>query len=295
MNDKSTQIEKCYCPICKHRTNHSILASASNIWNDEDDGITLEHIYRIVKCCGCEHVSFNLVHDGSEYFHEDGYGFCQHEPEYFSYPEQENEVTTIEDNTWSIPLRIRVPYRESVKCINDNCLLLAALGFRTTVEAICIDKQVNGDDLYTRIENLKNKGIITAANCERLHEARFLGNESAHEIKTPDKPQLMLVFEVINNILENLYVIDSKCKDTFEFHFKDFTHFMNILNAEINNRAQGYKGTIYAYLPEGRKYRLDDILKLQDELQGLLDKGSFSRIKKLNSVTNRGLFNYEKI
>ena len=287
-------IEKCYCPECKRRTNHVILASEKNTWSDDDEGFYLEHTYRIVRCCGCDHVSFSLEKDGTEYEIYDSDGYITRIPEYITYPDHEDSVEPIRDS-WSIPSKISIPYNESIKCINNNCYLLAALGFRTTVEAICLDKEVNGDDLYTKIENLKNAGIITTANCSRMHEARFLGNESAHEIKTPDKKQLLLVLEVMNNILDNLYVIDKKCKETFEYHFKDFTEFMNMISAEISKAAKGSIGNVYCFLPEDRKYKKDDLIEFQRQLQELIDRGSFKKLKKTNDSTHRGFYQYEVV
>lgn len=285
-------MEKCYCPACKRKTNHIILAKAKNSWSDKEDGYYLVHTYRLVQCCGCEHVSFNLVCDGTEYEYYEPDGDQSTRPEYFTFPRKENEIEPIKDN-WSIPAQISIPYHEAIKCINADCYLLAALGFRTTVEAICLDKSVNGGDLNTKIDNLQSAGVITKTNCERLHEARFMGNESAHEMKTPGKQQLLLVMEVINNILDNLYVIDKKCKEIFDFRFKDFNHFMNIISANITNYKQGDVTTIYGFLPEDRKYKREDILTFQSQLQDLIDKGSFTKLKKTNDQPYKGINRYE--
>lgn len=284
--------EKCYCPECKRKTNHVILASEKNSWSNEEDCFYLEHTYRIVRCCGCDHISFSLEKDGTEYEVYDQGGYITRMPEYVTYPEQEGAIEPIDDN-WSIPAQISIPYHEAIKCINADCYLLAALGFRTTVEAICLDKKVNGGDLNTKIDNLQTAGAITRTNCERLHEARFMGNESAHEMKTPDKQQLLLVMEVINNILENLYVIDKKCKEIFDFRFKDFNHFMNIISASIANCKPGDVSTIYGFLPEDRKYKREDILTFQSQLQDLIDKGSFTKLKKTNDHPYKGINRYE--
>jgi len=206
----------CYCSVCKHRTHHIVLGEGVNVSPDED--YFYRETLRVVKCCGCDNVSFDKeVEDESnvQYTQE---GYEELVTEHISYPFKENSIEPL--RSWDIPSLVKNAYNESVDSLNNGNLLLAAIWFRATVEALCLQKGIDTGKLVTKINKLRDKGIITAADCERLHEARFMGNESAHQIEKPDREHVMMVLEVINNILNNLYIIDKKFKEVFEYRFR---------------------------------------------------------------------------
>ncbi|UKK82282.1 DUF4145 domain-containing protein [Segatella bryantii] len=91
-----------------------------------------------------------------------------------SYPVKENSIEPL--RSWEIPSLISRAYTESVEALNDGSLLLAAIGFRATIEALCLEKGISKGNLEKKIDELSKKGIITALDCERLHAARFLAN-----------------------------------------------------------------------------------------------------------------------
>ena len=272
-----TKIIDCYCSECKHRTHHIVLGEGVNVSPDED--YFYRETLRVVKCCGCDNVSFDKeVEDESNVqYNQDGYEELV--IEHISYPVKENSIEPL--RSWEIPTVVKTAYTESVEALNNGSLLLAAIGFRATVEALCLQKGIGTGKLVTMINKLRDKGIITAADCERLHEARFMGNESAHQIEKPDREHVLMVLEVINNILNNLYVIDKKFKEVFEYRFKNYDDFQNLVEAGIKECSNGYEGTIYSFLPEDRKYRKTDLDKYEDELQKRIANKKFTRLSML--------------
>lgn len=58
---------KCYCNKCDRQTNHLVTAEDRNTYRDDVDGVVVEEIFRLVKCRGCDNVSFNRETTGSEY------------------------------------------------------------------------------------------------------------------------------------------------------------------------------------------------------------------------------------
>ena len=237
----------------------------------------------MVKCLGCDNVSFDreVVEESNVEYNE--YGAPEIVPVHTSYPIKEGSIEPL--RSWDIPHLVQKIYRESVESLNNGNLLLASIGFRATVEALCIEKGLTQGKLVTKINKLRDKGIITAADCERLHEARFIGNESAHEIQEPDKEHVLLVLEVINNILNNLYIIDKKCREVFEYRFKNYDDFQSLVEAGISEHNKGDEGTIYFFLPE-RRYRKEDLDKYEKELQDRISKGIFPKLSVLPKDKN---------
>lgn len=273
-----TKTIDCYCSACKHKTHHIILGEGFNI--SPDDEYMYKAIYRVVKCCGCDNVSFDqeVIEECNVEYNQEGYEEIV--PIHTSYPVKENSIEPL--RSWDIPVLIEKAYRESVDALNNGNLLLASIGFRATVEALCIEKGFDKGTLNTKIDKLRDRGIITAADCERLHEARFMGNESAHQIQEPDKQHVLIVLEVINNILNNLYIIDKKFKDVIEYRFKDYDDFRKLVEAGVDKQTVGFEGTIYAFLPEQRKYRKDDLDKYEENLQKHISDKKFLRLSILS-------------
>jgi len=272
----------CYCSVCKHRTHHTILGEGSNTSPEMD--YFYSETFRVVQCCGCDNVSFDLevFEEGNvEYDPFDGETIV---PIHTSYPIKENSIEPL--RSWDIPLLISKVYKESVEALNNGSLLLASIGFRATIEALCLEKGIEKGTLITKINKLRDKGIITTADCDRLHEARFMGNESAHQIQHPDREHVMIVLEVINNILNNLYIIDKKFKEVIEYRFKDYDEFQSLVNKGIDECSKGAEGTIYMFLPEERKYRKTDLDKYEEELRKRITEGSFTRLSLLPKPEN---------
>lgn len=267
----------CYCPVCKHRTHHLVLGEGIN--TSPDDDYYYSATYRVVKCCGCDHVSFDLevLEEGNVEYDQDGYEVIV--PVHTSYPEKENSIEPL--RSWEIPSLVQRAYNESIDALNNGSLLLASIGFRATVEALCIEKGLTKGNLEKKIDELSKKGIITALDCERLHAARFMGNESAHQIEKPDREHVLTVLEVINNILNNLYIIDKKFKEVIEYRFKDYDEFQKLIEKGIDEHKKGDEGTVYLFLPEERKYKKEDLDKYEAEMQNRIVAKTFTRLSVL--------------
>lgn len=278
----------CYCPICKHKTHHEIIGEGKN-HSPNDDYYYLE-TYRVVKCCGCDNVSFDMeiLDESNVEYNEQGYEelVAVHK----SFPITENSIEPL--RSWEMPTLIAKAYRESVEALNNGSLLLASIGFRATIEALCIEKGFNTGNLITKINKLRDKGIITAIDCKRLHEARFMGNESAHQIQEPDREHVLIVLEIVNNILNNLYVIEKKFNEVIEYRFKDYEEFQKMIETGVSECKKGTEGTVYYFLPDGRKYRKEDLDKYEAEMQTRISDGRFTCLsilpKKENSKYRQG-------
>lgn len=215
ISNTKLNIIECYCPHCKCNTNHSVLGEGFNTYNNDDEGLFEQDIYRIVECCGCNRVSFNLEKSGSEYeMSEDESGGPCYGKEMLSYPEPEPAIEPI-GNTECLPQNVHILYAESVKVLNFNCNLSAMICLRATVEAICKDKGIEGKYLSEMITDLGNKKFVTEIDVSYLQKIRLFGNKSAHETKIPELRQLKAVLIIVNNLLNDLYILPQIYKDEF--------------------------------------------------------------------------------
>lgn len=275
--DLNKQTIKCYCSKCNQHTHHIVLASHHN-GSEPDADFWWQEEYRMVKCCGCDLVSFDIETvdesmvdydpiDGSEVM------VSQHR----SFPVKEGLIECIE-NTWDFPCDIYGIYHETITAINEGCYRLAAAGFRATIEAICKDKNIQFKNLEAKINGLKKAGIITEADRNRLHTVRFMGNDAVHQISAPTRESLLLVLDIINGVLSNLYVIDDKMKGKLECPIKTIEEFLELLNQGIAMRSVGDIDILKNLLPENRRLIKEDRSKFEVELQSKINNGEYNKL-----------------
>ena len=95
--------------------------------------------------------------------------------------------------------------------------VLAAIGLRALLEAVCKEKKARDGDLFKKIDSLVEKKILTPAGAMILHRIRTLGNEAAHEVKPHTEGQLALAMDIVEHLLMDVYILPKKA----EFEFGD--------------------------------------------------------------------------
>lgn len=106
-------------------------------------------------------------------------------------------------------------YTEAAKALYSNQPILAGVGIRAILETICKDKSAPGAKLYEKIDGLKNQGVLSPNGAVVLHKLRVLGNTSAHEVKPQSNDHLSLAFDVLDNLLMNVYILEPKVAEIF--------------------------------------------------------------------------------
>lgn len=222
--DKTKNRElKVLCQTCKNKTKHKVIVSVNEVGEDDDEYYYhWTNDYEIIQCLGCESISFRIEHSNSEDVDS------EHGP-YISvkiYPKRNNETWNIK-NFYNVPSNLTRIYRETIDCYNADCFTLCGAGTRALVEGLCTENSIfdgfieytkvdgktetkKSDNLQGKINGLSQQGKLTKQNADILHEHRFLGNKSIHELSIPSKEELSLAIEIIENILETLYEIPQK-------------------------------------------------------------------------------------
>ncbi len=230
INESNGNILDVICIKCNtKKTKHKVLSSVKKLIEENDNTYSLSVYtvdnYQIIECMGCGNVTFRSDHIFSEHWSiEKGYDITEK-----LYPNRNEETIRIKDfcNT---PDYIRLFYKETIDCFNNENLILCTAGTRALVEAICKDNNIaNGNIEYTdkngikqsklsdslagKINGLFQNGKLTKENAEYLNELKFLGNEAVHELKSPTKDGLKICIEIIEHTIESLYEIPSKGKE----------------------------------------------------------------------------------
>jgi hypothetical protein len=201
-NDKKTKV---HCIQCSRETNHETLAEHVISGEDEDNGIQWRVVHSIIKCCGCDEITFMKVSGSSEDFDPET-GEYYHSTSL--YPDRASGRSML-SSEHEFPQRVRAIYREVIGAMNSSSSLLAAIGLRALIEAICVAEKTKGNNLQDRIEQLAKDGHLSANQATMLHSHRFLGNTAAHEITAPKPKELVAALDIAETLLKTIYVLPS--------------------------------------------------------------------------------------
>jgi hypothetical protein len=98
-----------------------------------------------------------------------------------------------------------------IKNLDGN---LCAIGIRKTLEMMCKDRQAEGRDLYHKLKDLADKGVLPPIINEMATILRELGNEAAHgegQVFSDELIQSMIKFT--QAILDYIYNLPERLSD----------------------------------------------------------------------------------
>lgn len=201
--------QKLYCNNCRTLTNHIAIEEKGiefkkvvpRVRTNDKQFENMEDIFYIAQCSGCDSIKYV-----SEFHYEqDG----QWRSIYHIYPEANDRFFKLQNVSFkNLPDSLFFLVTEVHISYINKMYLLCSVGLRMIVEAICLDKGVQGRNLVEKINNLKENGYITKLQSEILHQIRLLGNKTAHEIVENEEELLLEGVNVINSILFNIYGLE---------------------------------------------------------------------------------------
>lgn len=231
MSAEGEKRKKVYstCASCDRETWHDVLSFHVDSTGDD---YRIDTIHQIVQCRGCSTTSFRKVVqdiEGAYPIDDDEW----HVPEdIYCFPSVLKGHKELED-VWDLPKTVREIYTQSVQAIKDDSNILAGIGLRATIEAICNERSISGKTLDKRIDGLFKAGLISQTDAERLHAIRFLGNDAAHEIKNADPKNLLIALRIIEHLLVNIYILDGEADGKLETIIRTSTQFLSLLDSKL--------------------------------------------------------------
>lgn len=227
-----------YCNECGKETNYVILQEHKESYSDDYQCM---YKYLIVQCSGCNDISFRYeFHDIEAAYptHDPYRGEEWHVPITISTYPKVKKHKMIEGSEF-IPEVIYKAYKQTVDAYEAEASILAGIGFRAIIEAICSDQSVKEGNLQESIDKLLEKGILSKHDADLLHSIRFLGNDAAHEIKEPANGQLVTTLKIIEHLLESLYILPRIAERELETVINTYEQFENILSKAVAERKSG--------------------------------------------------------
>jgi len=199
------------CSRCDATTKHTVERALE--WSDFYEGPDIHAwaTYQIVRCNGCDTLSFRAVESNSEDLEYNEAGETVAAETEKLYPERAKRSMTDElylrDDVYDVPEIIQTIYRETLSAVQHNLPTLAGIGIRAVIEATCQDLKAKKRNLADKIDELVSVSLLTPAGAEILHGIRLLGNDAAHEMKAPKTKQITAALKVIDHLLLGVYVL----------------------------------------------------------------------------------------
>ncbi len=174
------------------------------------------------------------------------------------------------------PKLVRDVYRQSLDALKNQSNVLAGIGLRATIEAICNHQKVVGKNLEVRIDKLAKAGLISQSDADRLHAIRFLGNDAAHDIAPAEMDSLLVALRIVEHLIISLYVLDEDADGVLETLIKSYTEFEKLLAKKLDGVAAGLEQPLFKYLGKDIR-RFHGYLKTHEtQLVSNIASGSFA-------------------
>jgi hypothetical protein len=260
---------KSYCRSCNKSTNHEVCAQESK---DTDEEYHQETKYMIVRCLGCDGVSFRHEFHDYESLYQVAEDEWEHDQSVDIYPrviEGHKEAAEI----YALPAVVRKIYQESLSAFKNDLYILTGIGFRATVEAICKERAVTGKDLAVKINNLAKIGLLSKTDADLLHSIRFIGNDAAHEIAAESKDKLAVALRIIDHLLHSVYII-ANIAGTLERIVDNYDDFKALVKQKAAETSGAGPRGLTAILGRSKRRILSDLTVFEDKLVEDINSGA---------------------
>ena len=198
---------------------HEMVHQDEKDCGNEEEGHTHTEYSLLIRCGGCESVKLcQYTIDAEDYRYQ-----SNPEPSDNAlkiYPDdatthnkrQETIAGLMGNSEELIPEDVHKMYVESIRAFEARVLTLASVGIRATIEAICKHLGMEKYKLDSKIKELVEKKLLAQPQADLLHEGQFLGNDAAHEMTTPESEEVEDGLQIIESMINLIYVVPEKAK-----------------------------------------------------------------------------------
>lgn len=206
---------KSHCNKCQLETNHDVLHSESVKWEeaDEDDNyppINGTDIYQMLKCRGCDAISFKYVEWFEGNFDEKG----NEVPEIHYYPSAiyRPGPKWLNDLDWfdNEQRFIQDLLKEIYSSLHNGGRRLATMGIRALIEHIMIKKVGDQGSFVKNLDALGAQGLISVSQEDILNAVLEAGHATIHRSYSPSTEDLHTCMDIAESIVESIYIHPNK-------------------------------------------------------------------------------------
>lgn len=205
----SAERDKAHCRSCGGQRRHHILAKEDVEWEDEVNPVWSHDSWQILKCAGCDTITFRHLSAFSEDTDDEG---CV-----ITHREQFPPAPPRKPPEWVVDLWRCVPIQDFLfisRLINDiyaamglKAYALSAMGTRAIVDWLVTETVGDGKKPFARrLEKMRDGGYITPERFGTIYAAFDAGSAAAHRQHLPTEDQVSTMLDIMERLFYDLKV-----------------------------------------------------------------------------------------
>ncbi len=180
MSFKDTSFD-VFCTECNMLVSAKVIAEGHGKFDNKPispiDGLDTEYYGELFITCLCGRCGQPFLIQQSRHGILGEYETITNET--ILYPVESNSVTE------NLPDVLKNAYDQSAKAFKSSLFEPSVLMCRKCLEGMCSILEVEGKNLYVKLENLQRDDHIDGRLLAWAHQIRLIGNEAAHDINIP--------------------------------------------------------------------------------------------------------------
>lgn len=197
------------CRSCAVRTRHEILFE--HVSHNNHDYVNERDTWQIIQCLGCLTIGSRHKFEDFDDVEEDSDGKVTHATTIRAYRRVLSNHRGL-SASYYLPPVIKKVYEQTLRSLGEQANVLASIGLRACIEAVCNELKIAAASLEKRIDLLFKAGHVSNGDKKRLHAIRFLGNDAAHEIREPDPIEIRIALEIVEHLLNTVFILESRAR-----------------------------------------------------------------------------------
>jgi hypothetical protein len=195
---------KAHCNKCGGERNHEVLHTEKASWLDEESRTAGYETYETLKCLGCESIklrNISIYYDDNE--NETTINYFP--PEIFRpKPSWIDYIYIFSDHF------IKTLLKEIYIALQNNLPNLAAMGVRSLIEKVMIDKAGDQGSFKQNITQFEKLGYVSKIQREHLEAILDAGHATIHRSYSPTTEDVVTLVDIVEHIIKTIYLHENK-------------------------------------------------------------------------------------
>lgn len=201
--------DKAHCRSCGGQRWHYVLAKEDVLWDDNEAPVSSLDSWQLLKCAGCDTITFRHLHWFSEETDEND-DVIVHKDQYPPAPSRTPpgwsrfvfRYLNVDDVIYVWRLMNDVYSATGLKAY-----ALAAMGIRAIVDWLVTETVGEGNKPFkVRLSKMRDDGHITQERYDTIYTAFDAGSAAAHRQHLPSEDQVSTMLDIMERLFYDLKV-----------------------------------------------------------------------------------------
>jgi hypothetical protein len=177
-----------------------------------------------------------------------------------------------------LPPVIRKIYEQTLRALAEQANVLASIGLRACIEAVCNELSIAATSLEKRIDLLFKAGHVSNGDKKRLHAIRFLGNDAAHEIREPKLAEIRIALQIVEHLLNTVFILESRAQ-SLELVAETYDDFLKLIRKNASKHNTEKEISLIGLLGRQRRLVGQQLESFEEQLKIDVSKNALNYIE----------------